>query len=560
MLDLKFYKKTERPWVNHRLTNAAIVGHTTPSSTRLWVRAWEEDKNKDGASDSGEGVYWLMVTEHEIDGTGRPEILQRGGQPRVFIDGQEVATKALKPISLKFETDLTGVVDIEDLDPGRRYYYALFAGFKRSQRWEVGSQSPLSFRTLSRDPDRVSFGVFSCHQPFKKGNLVRSEMWSGFFEALTATGASYVIGTGDQVYVDGVGEADIWKWLRKHKDDKRLKKKTYRKECMDSWYRDVYRGFWGDNNLRNVFAAFPTYMIWDDHEIMDGWGALTKKEARAQLNKHAGKKSAYYDGLMKSMFKAAQRIYMEYQHGHNPPTPEKQWDYAFSAGLVATYVLDGRGHRDFGEGKPGERVHGGRQLARFLAWLESPVARSAAAVFVVCAVPLIHHRSWIVNRFDRGGLKDDLRDQWEHSSNRRERRVILDAVGRFSNRAGTPVVFLSGDVHMSAAFRLTQKGAPKARVYQLTSSGITYSGSARVPSIPFFGNRLGDYAVPNHGYVARTGKTWSFEGIQEVIEKQNFALVHCVRRPTGGVDLTWDIYGARKSAPGWVKHPSVKLD
>ena len=559
--DLKFYNKTERPWVGNRLTNAAIVGHTTPTSARIWVRAWEEDKNEDGVSDDGEGRYWLMITEQPIDATGQPEIRKSGGWPRVFIGGTEVPTKALHSISLKFESDLTGVVDVDGLDPGRRYYYALFAGFERSQRWEVGNEDLLSFKTFPAEADHLSFGVFSCHQPFKGADIVRSEMWSAFYEALTAADASYVIGAGDQVYVDGVKTADIWRWLRKFKDDERLKDREARRECMDSWYRDIYRGFWGHCNLRRVLAAFPTYMIWDDHEIMDGWGSLTQTEGvQAKLSRNPGPRGAYYQGLMRSMFEAAQRIYLEYQHGHNPRTPAGEWDYAFTAGPVVTYVLDGRGHRDFAA-KAGERVLGSDQLARFLQWLESSAARRAAAVFVVCAVPLIHHRGWIVNRFDKGGLKDDLRDQWEHDSNRRERRRILEAVGRFSERAGTPVVFLSGDVHMSAAFRLARKGAQKARIYQLTTSGITYSGKARVPSIPILGDRLGDYVVPDDGYVAGTGKSWFFEGLQEVVEQQNFALAHVTIRPGGGVDLAWDLYGAAGGEPsGVIRYPRVELD
>ncbi len=45
-------------------------------------------------------------------------------------------------------------------------------------------------------------------------------------------------------------------------------------EAMPSWYRDVYRGYWGFQSLRRVFDSFPTYMIWADHDIGDALGSL----------------------------------------------------------------------------------------------------------------------------------------------------------------------------------------------------------------------------------------------------------------------------------------------
>lgn len=559
--DLKFYSKTERPWNSKRLTNAAIIGHTTETSTRLWVRAWEEDKGQEDAPDDDLDRYWLMVTEEPIDTQLQPRIHRNGGERRVLLGDQEVSTVSLKWISLKFATDLTGVVEIDNLQPGKRYFYALFADFDRTQRWEIGDTAKHSFRTVPRDQNRVSFGVFSCHQPFKDGATLRSEMWRGLHQALAASDAAFVIGCGDQVYVDGVPTANIWEWLQKVKDDPALKDLKFRAECMDSWYRDIYRGFWGHQDMRRVLARFPTYMTWDDHEIMDGWGSYSRSERiRAKLAKHpTAAESRYYQGLMDSMFAAAQRIYDEYEHSRNPKTPEGEWDYAFSAGPVATYVLDSRGHRDF-EGKAGERILGAEQFLRFSQWLEGPVAKQAGLVCVVASVPLLHHRAWLVNKFDKGRLKDDLRDQWEHSSHQAERLKLLDVVAEFSAKESTRVVFLSGDVHMSGAFRFRSKRFSTARVYQLTSSGITYSGSARVPSIPIIGNAMGDYVVPQEGYVAATQEKWSFERIQEVIETQNFALLHYNAEPDGRVRIFWDLYGAKAGvADSVVRYPSLEI-
>ena len=42
MSEYDFYDKPDRPWPNPRLTNAAIVGDTTTTSTKLWFRVYQE--------------------------------------------------------------------------------------------------------------------------------------------------------------------------------------------------------------------------------------------------------------------------------------------------------------------------------------------------------------------------------------------------------------------------------------------------------------------------------------------------------------------------------------
>ena len=68
-----------------------------------------------------------------------------------------------------------------------------------------------------------------------------------------------------------------------------------------------------------------------------------------------------------------------------------------------------------------------------------------------------------------------MRDAWEHKLHDKERQRFLAALFRASKR-GLKVCVLSGDVHISAAFRLTDNKTG-AIIYQLTSSAITYSVS-----------------------------------------------------------------------------------
>jgi len=123
-----FYDKTSRPWVNARLTNAAIVGHTTTTEAKIWVRAWEEDNA--GEPIAGQGPYWLVVCSAPIPAhLGQPQIVtEQGGQVSLILNGPGGTRSVLsslvsaQSLSLRYQTDLTGTVTITDLQPGTRYY------------------------------------------------------------------------------------------------------------------------------------------------------------------------------------------------------------------------------------------------------------------------------------------------------------------------------------------------------------------------------------------------------------------------------------------------------
>ena len=67
------------------------------------------------------------------------------------------------------------------------------------------------------------------------------------------------------------------------------------------------------------------------------------------------------------------------------------WDYSFTRGGAAFYVLDGRGHRDVE--RDGYRILGQPQFRRFEAWADALDPEETPFMFVVSAVPVLHARS-----------------------------------------------------------------------------------------------------------------------------------------------------------------------
>ena len=475
-----FVFKTDRPWPNARLKVAAIVGHATSTSVRLWFRAGRPGhyaaflfpESAALARAGGEAALRASLSIAPVLVADLEESLPGGRRAEFEIED--------------YDDDTTRVLDLGGLDPDTRYGYALYDRERR--RVVLGHNRLRAFRTPPDEAERraFQFALLSCHMPYAVEGLFRKrteaaglDMWDFLGDTLDrhAADVDLVMAGGDQCYTDGVPTLDIWRHLNR----------TMRRQegvllpdedAMLSWYRDVYRGYWGFEPLQRVFDGFPTYMVWDDHEIGDGWGShdLAGDGARRLLPDLDERGLDADDGreLAERMFRAASRAYVEYEHGHNPPTAAGVFDYAFRRGGCAFYVTDGRGQRDLA--RPDYRILGRDQFARFSRWLDALSPDETPFAFVVSAVPVVHTRTALVDASDlaplrAAGLDDDLRDSWEHELHDVERRALLAALFAAAAR-GIRVAVLSGDVHVSAVFALEDDAGN--RIHQLTSSAVTY--------------------------------------------------------------------------------------
>jgi alkaline phosphatase D len=502
MLNYSFKHKNERPWPNERLGLAVIIGHTTFSEARIWVRTNDEDAEK--------GDYQLLVFD-KTETTGDDgktlgdvfEVLR--GQEK--IDLQELAPFNPHPIpATGEETDTTVVLEVS-VKPDVQYSYAIWSA--KAGSLVLGHDKRRRFRTPAESGD-FAFGLFSCHNPFGKSEEITTKigvqkmpelqnmgLWNtarlAFENKHGGAPVDFLIAGGDQAYCDGCDALNIWNYL-----EKMLKKRKGCEESgqgpvplpskndMLSWFRDMYRGYWGFPSVRAVLGRFPTYMIWDDHEIRDGWGshkiASQKNNELNELLFDGWEDCLSYEDAIKvvnDMFEAAKQAYLEYEHSRNPKTDDDVFDYWFAHKDSLFYVLDGRGHRDFDREE--SRILGTEQMKRFRKTVEEKTTGSEKMpiLFVVSAVPVLHGAAWMIDStelktVDAANVTDDLRDAWECKSHDDERRELLDILFQAAGR-GIKVCILSGDVHMSAVFRMERDGSA---IYQLTSSAITYNTPA----------------------------------------------------------------------------------
>lgn len=395
-----------------------------------------------GATTHNEAKIWVQTQE--------PMTLKY----RVYTNPEGTEELPDSPFICKTEeqNSCTGVATLTLPKGDTRYYYRIF--MQKGNRSVPISQT-LSFQTFPSPNKKIesfSFGLVSCHKPTNfdsKKELSLRNMWRHLFTEMYSHRAAFLLTVGDQVYADHE-KSNAWQ------------------ESLDGsspkppleLYREAYYNHWVFPEMQAVLGNFPTFMIWDDHEITNGWGSSKKhKEKRAQ-----------------DIFLVARKVYEDFQHSHNPTpltlpqnhqsTPgHVPYYYAFRCGPAAFLVLDLRGNRKMWEGQ----LLGPDQWAAIRHWFNSKEARDSQVLFVITSVPAIHLSRVLAKLFWRRST--DIADQWSAPHNKEERRELLKLLfDKYIENGKRKAFILGGDVHVGTVARVTED---KKSIYQFTSSPIS---------------------------------------------------------------------------------------
>jgi len=283
-----------------RLKLGPVVGHTDDTSARVWIQALDHP-----------GEYRLRVLG--------------AGLFRFF------STEA------KFEFG-TGIAIADGLRPDRVYSYNVL----RRGRLVAGSRG--TFRTMPSpgSPASLLFCVVSCNQTKNDG------VWKLFAAFVEKAKPHVILMMGDQVYMDE-DEPDVFK---EHLDSK----PAVRRRAM----AETYRLNWSREPVRKVMANVPTYMMWDDHDIRDGWGAVASDSPTLAAKFPRGREIFLKNN---AYFEDARDVYWHFQGCHNPmptgdpslpnyiegppaPGQRRAMPFVFRCGRLVVLVVDARGDRD----------------------------------------------------------------------------------------------------------------------------------------------------------------------------------------------------------------------
>ncbi len=380
------------------------------------------------------------------------------------------------------------------------------AGFTRNLR--------LAPREDAREPFAFWFG--SCNQPFdadsehRMTDSPRSGIYRLARRAAEAKNARFGLLTGDQMYADEMPFVDVREWAEEHPG--------VSDATLLDVYRQLYRGYFNQPGIRALQEAFPSFLIWDDHEIFNSWGSHLE-----------------VDELDERVCRAAFQAYREYQHARNPGASlddAPPFHYHFWYASTGFFVFDLRGERDYRE----DRVIGETQWQAFEAFLAEATSRGVETVFAVTSIPVVHFSPAIVRLLDKlpGHDGNNARDRWDAAANVDERDRLLEQI--FDWQAARPtrnVVILSGDVHAGAAFTVSRKGPRAGQFAQWTASALSSPGGLAHD----LANRFATLPV-NFGKSPRRAKRHGIE------PRNNVGIVELTpREDAPGHSVSLSIYG-----------------
>ena len=355
-------------------------------------------------------------------------------------------------------------------------------------------------------PASFTFAFGSCNLAFRerRGRVMPARA-AGIYDAmaddLERTDARFALWIGDQVYADGCDALSVDALVAPHDgtavDDGRLL----------AAYRFITRCYLGVPGFAALRRRFPSLCMWDDHEILDDWGAhvVDGDHDRARL-------------------RAASRAYAEYQHARNPggaaaAAPPFAWRFAY--GDCAFVGLDMRGRRDLGR----RQALGEEQWRELEGWLAGEEAEQVATLFVVVVMPVAHAARWFVRALEHLPVRiaSAVRDRWCSSYFTGERDRLLGALRAWrARRPERQVVLLSGDVHAASAFTIRERDGG-GLIHQLTSSALASPIGAVARVLSRIATRGGSLLEPEHE-IERHFQCFA----------NNYGLVHVRPRPGGG--------------------------
>ncbi|MEM7566098.1 MAG: alkaline phosphatase D family protein [Pseudomonadota bacterium] len=295
----------------------------------------------------------------------------------------------------------------------------------------------------------------------------RNAMWAHLARHHAAEPFHLLVMGGDQIYADSLWDLPTireWRRLSAKAGYEAPFTDAMRQE-LEAHYLSIYTDVFGSPEVAGMLASVPSLMIWDDHDIVDGYGS---RKPHWQASPVA-----------KGLFAAARRAFALVQLGVAPDRPAEArvadgfaaddaigFGWSGDLGCARIAVPDLRSERTRHSVLPREGVD---HLARATGEAEAPHR------VVVFSVPLLNADLSPLERVLTPLMplidlyQDDLRDQWMSFAHREQWDAVTGHLLDVSREAR--VTLLSGEIHLGA-HGVARRGSDS--VEQFIASGIAH--------------------------------------------------------------------------------------
>lgn len=362
----------------------------------------------------------------------------------------------------------------------------------------------------------------------------RNAMWRRLAADHAEAPLGLLMQGGDQIYADEVltSHPVIAEWHDAKIREKHAFEMTPEMvEAARDWLFRRYIDLMSAPKVGALMATVPTVAVWDDHDIIDGWGS---HPAPVQ-------ESAVGQGL----FAVATEMFRLFQRGL-PPTdevPAEGFPVALRIPGAAILAPDLRATRTR------------QQLMGEAGWQAFEQSLAALPhglpVIMVSSVPLLGPRlSWVEALMNwLPGLQryeDDLRDQWQSKAHRTAWQRMLRLLEREMVDRARPITVLSGEIHLATRGEMR---LPSGDVlHQLVAPGISHPEPpalyprllgllAQFGEAPLEGRPISLHPLPGRRWIYTRERNWLI-----------------LQRSTGHWRAQWET--ERQGTTGWLALPS----
>jgi alkaline phosphatase D len=327
--------------------------------------------------------------------------------------------------------DFTATVDAKPLRPGRRYHYRVRVRGARASL--TGTFRTAPGRGTSA-PVQFVFGG-----DIGSGNYCRHAEWGlPLFYYMTTVRPDFLVALGDMVYADSVCSPegrDGWRNLPG--PTTAIDQVDWREEArVRATYLEHWRYMRADRNQRYFLARIPIYSLWDDHEVINDfgaswgyWTAQTRNRPGYRTIVEAGRDALFSYGAIRRSKAEPKRLYRSVRWGRD----------------LELFLTDARSYRSRNDAPDTAESPKTMLGARQLEWLRNGLRRSSATWKVIaCDVPVtIPTGSELVGR-----------DSWANGGHTSGfERELLELLRSLDEAEVRNVVFVTADMHFAQFIR-----------------------------------------------------------------------------------------------------------